>query len=67
MGHVALDGFDESGDEIVAAFELDFDLCEGVLETVFEGDEFVVDGDDEQENGDDDRGENSEGDDVGHV
>ena len=36
MGHEALGGFDEVGDEVVAAFELDIDLGEGVFEAVSE-------------------------------
>ena len=66
MCHVAFDGFDECGDEVVASFELDFDLCEGVLEAVFECDEFVVDGDDEQEDSHDDKCDDSESDPDSH-
>ncbi len=39
---VALGGFDEIRDEVVAALQLDVDLGEGVLEAVLEGDETIV-------------------------
>jgi len=53
VGHIALGGFDEVGDEVVAAFELDVDLGEGVLEAVLESDQAVVDGDRVGDCGDD--------------
>jgi hypothetical protein len=34
MAHVALDGFNQVRNQLVAAFELDVDLGEGVLEAV---------------------------------
>ena len=45
---IALGGFDQIRDEVIAAFELHIDLGEGVLETVPQGDEPVVDADDEE-------------------
>jgi deoxycytidine triphosphate deaminase len=60
--HVALGRFDEVGDEIVATFELDVDLGEGVFETVSQGDEGVVDAGDPEAEDDHDEEQNAEDD-----
>jgi hypothetical protein len=49
MLEVAFGGFDEVRDEIVAAFELNIDLREGVFETVPQRHELVVLTDDEEQ------------------
>ncbi len=64
VAHVAFDGFDEVGDEVVAALELDINLRPGVIHVIAEVDEAVVDGDEpEDEDGED--GEKNEN--GGHV
>ena len=45
MLHVPLGNLDEVGNEIVASFELDFDLRESVLESIAQRDQSVVDSD----------------------
>ena len=59
--HVALGGFDEVGNEIVAALELHVDLSVGVFETVAQGDEGIVDAGDPEADDDHDGEQNSEG------
>jgi len=48
VAHVGFGGFDEVGDEVVAAFELHIDLGEGVFEAVAQLNQVVVDADDEE-------------------
>ncbi|MFM1945530.1 MAG: hypothetical protein RI897_4512 [Verrucomicrobiota bacterium] len=57
---VTFGGFDEVGDEVVAAFELDVDLGVGVFESVPEADEAVIDGDDDDGGDHDDAGQDEE-------
>jgi hypothetical protein len=47
--HVGLRGFDEIRDEVVAAFELNIDLREGVFEAVPQRHEMVVLANDEEQ------------------
>ena len=62
MAHVAFDGFDEVGDEIVAALELHVDLRPGVVDDVAQAHEAVVDRDEPEHQ----RGQNGEEDEQGH-
>jgi hypothetical protein len=62
---VALGDFDEVGDEVVTALQLDVDLGEGVLEAVAEGDEAVVDAGDEEGGDQRETEESDEDDDEG--
>ena len=66
MLEVALGGFDEIGDKIVAALELDVDLGEGVFEAVAQGDEAVVNGDGPQAEDHEEKEQNTEDDEGGH-
>ena len=54
MGHVALGGLDEVGDQVVATLQLHVHLREGVLEAVPQPDEGVVDADQEEAEEDED-------------
>ena len=65
MLHVAFRDFNEIGDEVVAAFELDVDLGERVFETVAELDEFIVDASDPEAEHENEGKENAEGDECG--
>ena len=49
MLHVGFGGLDEVRDEVVAAFQLNIDLREGVFEAVPQDDEGVVLADDEEQ------------------
>ena len=60
MLEVALGGFDEVRDEIVAAFELNIDLREGVFEAVPERHEMVVLADDKEQEKPRDHGQNDQ-------
>src|SRR5882724_3975784 len=57
VGGVAFDGFDEIGNEVVAALELDVDIGPGVVGLDFETDEGVVHAD-EDDDGEDDQAKN---------
>ena len=64
--HVALDRFNQVGNQVVSSLQLDLDLREGVLKTVLQSDERVVNADqghdqEQEENADDDKN-----DDGGH-
>ena len=61
VGHVALDGFDEVGNQVVAALELHVDLRPGVVDEVAQVDETVVDGDEPEDEGDENTKENENG------
>ena len=54
MRHVGLGGFDQVGDQIVAALELDVDLREGVLEAIAQVHQVVVERDQPENDRDDD-------------
>jgi hypothetical protein len=60
--HIALGDFDEIRDQVIAAFQLNVDLGEGIFEAVAEFDELVIDTSDPEAE-DDDEGEESAEDD----
>src|SRR5690606_30503965 len=45
MGSIAFDGFDQVGDQVVALFELDVDVGEGLVDALPHGNQAVVDRD----------------------
>jgi hypothetical protein len=65
MAHVAFDGFDQVGNQIVAAFELHVDLSEGVLDAVPGDHQPVVDAHQPEREQEPDAQEHEQGDDDG--
>ena len=66
--HVALDRFNRVGNQVVSPLQLDLDLREGVLKTVLQSDELVVNADEghdqeQEENADDDKNDDGSHDD----
>jgi hypothetical protein len=49
MLHIALGGLDQVRDEIITPLQLDIDLGEGILKTIAEDNESVIDTDDPQD------------------
>ncbi len=67
MGHITFDRLDQIRDQVVSSLELHFDLGEAVLVAILEGDQSVIDADDQHRDSHDQDKDDEEGDDdSGH-